>query len=325
MNEFSCDRTVEGLDSNAYPPENALPFKRHDHTFTSRGTRCGAWLYLPEGVGRPPVVVMAHGFGAQRWMRLPAYAERFVQRGMAVFLFDYRGFNDSEGEPRNYINPSRHVEDWAAAIAYVRSLETVAAGRMALWGTSFSAGHVMVTASRDPGISAVVLQVPFTDGPRTALNYSLPIQLKATFHGIWDQLKAIFTGRRHNIRITSTPDGEFGMMSTPDALPGMLDLMGLTSAEAYDRHNFCPANIALTLTFYRPIRYAEKIACPALVIGAEKDLLFPPDGPRKAAERMKQATYISLPLTHFEPYVGLPFEKLVGRMADFLETHLNVN
>jgi len=32
--------------------------------------------------------------------------------GMAVFVFDYRGFNDSEGEPRNYINPKRHLQDW---------------------------------------------------------------------------------------------------------------------------------------------------------------------------------------------------------------------
>jgi hypothetical protein len=33
-------------------------------------------LYRPEGAACPPVVVMAHGFGAERRFRLPAFAER---------------------------------------------------------------------------------------------------------------------------------------------------------------------------------------------------------------------------------------------------------
>lgn len=299
-----------------------LSFTRIDHTFISEGKKCGAWLYLPAGVPKPPVVVMAHGFGAQRWMRLDAYAERFAQRGMAVFVFDYRGFNDSEGEPRNYINPSRHVQDWEAAIAYVRTLEMVDAKRIALWGTSFGAGHVIMIAARDHDISAVVLQVPFTDGISTSWSYSFPMQIKSIYHALWDEVDAIFTNHRHNVLITSKPGGKFGMMSTPDALSGMLSLCGFTDEREYEPHNFCPANIAFTLTFYRPIKYADKVTCPALVIGAEKDTLFPPDGPRKAANLMKNATYISLPMGHFEPYTGEPFEKLVVQMGDFLWTHL---
>lgn len=302
---------------------NGLHFTRVDHTFLSQGTKCKAWLYLPEGVERPPVVVMAHGFGGQRWMRLPAYAERFAGRGLAVFVFDYRGFNDSEGLPRNYINPARHIEDWLSAIGYVRSLDAVDARRMALWGTSFSAGHVIVVAARDPGISAIVAQVPFTDGITTAWSYSLPFQIKAIYHALWDVFDAAFTDHRHHVRIASTPGGEFGMMSTPDALTGMLNLLGSDGAKAYEKDNFCPANIAITLTFYRPIRYAARVTCPALVIGAEKDSLFPPDGPKKAAERMQKATYISMPMGHFEPYVGEPFERLVVQMGDFLQNHLN--
>jgi hypothetical protein len=33
-------------------------------------------LCRPEGQTRPPVVVMGHGFGAERRFRLPAFAER---------------------------------------------------------------------------------------------------------------------------------------------------------------------------------------------------------------------------------------------------------
>lgn len=320
MAEFTMDCVAAPTSADRQAPQTP-GFRRVDQTFVSHGIRCGAWLYLPEGVAQPPVVVMAHGFGGQRWMRLPAYAERFVQRGMAVFVFDYRGFNDSDGRPRNYINPARHVADWTAAIAHVRSLPMVDAKRMALWGTSFSAGHVMVVAAHDPGISAIVLQVPFTDGVATALNYSLTFQLKCIYHGLRDLWAAAFSGQRHHVLIAGAPGGAFGMMSTPDALDGMMLVTGITDEKEYQQHNFCPADIAFTLTFYRPVRHAIKIACPALVIGAEKDSLFPPDGPRKAAARMPCATYISLPMTHFEPYVGEPFEELVVRMGDFLQTH----
>ena len=44
----------------------------------------------------------------------------------------------------------------------------------------------MVVADRDPGISAIVMQVPFTDGVATAMNYSLPFQLKCIYHGLRD-------------------------------------------------------------------------------------------------------------------------------------------
>jgi dienelactone hydrolase len=308
-------------------PDSSPKFTRIDETFISQGDNLKAWLYLPSGVLKPPVVVMAHGFGGERWMRLPAYAERFAQIGIAVFVFDYRGFNDSEGEPRNYINPSRHLQDWDAAIAYVKTLDNIDAKRMALWGTSFSGGHVIVEAVKHPEILAVVSQVPFTDGISTEWNYIITdpmFALKGTYHGFTDVIASIFIKHRHHVRIAGRPGEAFAMMSKPDSMDGLIKLMGIDEKD-FEKNNFCPGNIAFTLGLYRPISYAEKVDCPTLVIGAEKDTLFPPTGPKKMADRMKKATYISLPMNHFEPYVGEPFEKLVKVMGDFLKTNLRVS
>ena len=51
--------------------------------FASDGTTCRAWLYLPKKTVPAPVIVMAHGFGGIREMRLDAFADRFSQAGYA--------------------------------------------------------------------------------------------------------------------------------------------------------------------------------------------------------------------------------------------------
>jgi dienelactone hydrolase len=290
-------------------------FTRIDTTFKSQGTTCAAWLYLPKRVSRPPVVIMAHGFGGERSFRLPAYAEYFVRQGMACLVFDYRTFGDSEGEPRNYVNPTRHLEDWQAAITFARSLDSVDSKRIALWGTSFSGGHVIVTAARTPGIAVIVAQVPFVDGRSSGRSFGYKLQ--AVYHGLVDAIGAALFNHRHYIPIVSDP-GTFAMMNTPDALEGSKKL--LPPGTSPDRK--CPANIALTAFFYRPIEFAPKVICPALVIYAEQDTLISPQDSRNAAESMQKATVIGLPIKHFDVYDGETFEKVVKIEAKFLRKQL---
>jgi dienelactone hydrolase len=319
---------IMASSSWAYEVSNQLTnpshqFERVDKTFISQGDKLKAWLYLPTHVTKPPVVIMAHGFGGQRWMRLPAYAEHFTKMGMAVFIFDYRGFNDSEGNPRNYVNPKRHLQDWESAITYVRTLDAVDSSRMALWGTSFSGGHVIVEAAKHPEIKAVISQVPFTDGISTNWFYMKTnpmFAFKGFFHGMGDVFASLF-GSRHNVRIAGRPGEAFAMMSQPDTWSGLMKLLDGHEKD-FEKDNFCPANIVFTLGMYRPIKYAKDVNCPTLIIGAEMDTLFPPTGPKKMADIMKNARYISMPMNHFEPYVGERFEKLVVIMGDFLKTNL---
>ena len=63
------------------------PYARQDVSFTSGDDTCAAWLYMPTGVTAPPVVILGHGLGATREMRLDAFAERFAQAGIAALAF----------------------------------------------------------------------------------------------------------------------------------------------------------------------------------------------------------------------------------------------
>jgi uncharacterized protein len=294
-------------------------FRQEDHVFKSRRKRCAAWLYLPTGATRPPVVVMAHGFGAQRDFGLPAYAERFAARGMAVFLFDYRNFGASEGEPRNLVNPWRHLRDWKAALAYVRSLQQVDGERVGLWGSSYSGGHVIVTASRDSGVSAIVSQVPFVDGITTAYLTGIRHAAQATAAGMKDVVRMITAGDPYCVPIVSEPD-RFGLMNSPECKPGYMAIV----PEETDWINECPARAVLELLLYRPVSHARGVRCPALVMLGEKDSLIYPRSVEKTASRMREVTLIHLPVGHFDIYVGDWFEKTVGIQADFLARHLGL-
>jgi fermentation-respiration switch protein FrsA (DUF1100 family) len=294
-----------------------FPMKRIDTDFRSRGLRCSAWLYLPEGLERPPVVVMAHGFAGQKDFGLEPYAEHFASKGMAVFLFDYRNFGGSEGEPRNLVNPWRHLMDWKAAVSHVRGLSSVDGSRMALWGTSFSGGHVMVTAARMGGIRAVVAQVPFVDGIATTLRFPVSYQVEGLYHGVRDLLTMVSGRPPHVVPAVAEP-GTFACMNTPDAMVGYNTLVPAGS----DMKNEVPARITLMITAYRPVMYARRIACPVLIMYARNDSLIPAWAVERTGGKIPNAEVVGLPLGHFEVYTGEPFKEAVARQAEFLSRHL---
>ena len=196
-----------------------MNFDRLDLSFTVKGDKCAGWLYLPEGVEKPPVVIMAHGLAAIRTFRLDAFAEKFVERGLAAFVFDYRNFGDSEGEPRHLINPWRQLEDWKAAIEYVRGLQQVNPDKIALWGTSCSGGHVIATAAKVSGISAVVSQIPNMDSLSPFLSFGFRNIIKGIIFGLRDLFRKLTGRERYHVKVFGTPD-ELALLNKHDSKAG---------------------------------------------------------------------------------------------------------
>jgi len=292
-------------------------FTRADSDFFSRGTRCSGWLYLAKGVESPPVVIMAHGFAAEKTFGLAAYAERFVEEGIAVYVFDYRCFGDSDGEPRNLVNPSRHCQDWKAAIVHVRNLPEIDHGKIALWGTSFSGGHVIVTAAQDPNIAAIISQVPHVDPFSTAGRMRPKDLLRSWIAASRDVFRLITRRRPYYIPVVGDP-GSRAFLNTPDAKPGYFSII----PEGHDWRNECPARTFFTAMLYRPIAKAKRVRCPALVVLAEKDSLVSPESVERAAARMENARLVRMPVGHFDVYTGDGFNETVELETDFLKEHL---
>jgi len=304
-------------------------FTRKTIFFTSEGVMCEAWLYLPTSSpkGKPPVVVMAHGLAAQKEFGLDKYAERFARAGAGVFVFDYRGFGGSDGEPRNLVHPGNHLADWRAAIQHIYSSSELAplldVENIALWGTSFSGGHVVVTAADDrvnkTRIKAVISQVPYLDPFSTLTGMDHWNSLKQVGLSIWDMLASFIGLPPVYMQLVGHPN-ETAIMTTPESWSGYMSLVPERPASGWQ--NKVPARIALLFLTYRPISYVGQVEAPILFVAAEKDTLCPLSTIERAAKTAKKAKLLKDDLGHFEYYNGANFEKSVKEHVNFLSQHL---
>jgi uncharacterized protein len=287
-----------------------MAFTRNDTTFLSAETICRAWHYRPVALAQKPnpCIVMAHGLGGTRDARLEPYAEFFARAGYDVLLFDYRHFGASDGQPRQLLSISRQLADWAAAIKHARSMPYIDPTKVALWGSSFSGGHVIVAAARDGKIAAVSAQGPMMDGMaavRNVIDYAgLGTVLRLTGLGILD-LVMQFLGRKPvYIPLVAEP-GEIAAMSTPDAYQGYLDL----APPGF--RNEMTARLSLELGFYRPIAYASRLPCAALIQVCSDDSVAPPEAAIETARRGGENIQLEIyeGMKHFDIYVDEGFRR----------------
>ncbi len=292
---------------------NQIDIERVDSNFVSEGTRCAGWLFRPGGIENPPIVILAHGFAGERAFGLVRFAERFASNDFAAFVFDYRSFGDSEGIPRNNVDPVHHGQDWDAAIAHVRTLEGLDLDRIALWGTSFSGAHVICAASRDDKIAATISQVPYSGIPEEKVVSEIKVSSSMVFRAIWDYVKTAITGSPHYIAVVGPP-GSSAILNTAESEAGYFAL--IPEGSTFD--NRVPAKALIKFGKYDPIPSAELVTCPALVIAGEGDSLIPVAQARFMASKLQKGEFETLACKHFEPYLGEWFEKNIALQLDFL-------
>lgn len=282
--------------------------------FSFRGETCRGDVYLPQREDKPPAVIMAHGLSFDRTLGLAAYAERFCREGFAVFVFDYRGFGDSDGQPRRLVDPTRQLEDWAAAIAYVRDRADIDPARIALWGTSFAGGHVVKTAAAGQPVAAIIAQVPFLDIFSTLKKLGLRQVLRAVPHVLRDAAAALLGARPHEVRVIGTPD-EFAVINTRGSRDTVLRLVPPGSPW----ENRCPARILAKILLYRPLAAAARVTCPALLIYGEHDNIIDAGRVRQAAAAVPSGRALPIPAGHFDVYQGEPLTRALDAECRFLQ------
>ena len=151
----------------------------------SEGTRMAAEVFAPKEPqeGKLPTIVMCHGWGGiAEHLRRDAVV--FARAGYLVVTFDYRGWGNSDArlilagkklekkdgkliaevkEVREVVDPIDQTTDLLNTIHWVQGEELCDKKRIGLWGSSYSGGHVVYAAARDPRIKAFVSQVGSMD------------------------------------------------------------------------------------------------------------------------------------------------------------------
>ena len=313
------------------------PHETHHHTgsdhrevvsFASGGARCSAWWYPAVANGQPgkaPCVVMAHGWSSTKEMYLDKFAEVFAAAGLAVLVFDNRGWGDSgtaPGKPRHEIDPWEQIRDYQHAITHAQNRPEVDPDRIGVWGTSFSAAHAFVVAAIDRRVKAVSGQAPFISGRATYANLVRVNNLVAG--------PEIFTADRR-----ARADGKApAMVPVIGTDPG--ELVGLPTPDSYEYFNHARAELdpdwpnevtlrSLDLFYgYEPARYLPDITpTPLLMIVGRADGLT---GGNLAAAAYQSAAepkkIVLLPGGHFAAYTGDGFTVASEAARDWYLQHL---
>lgn len=128
----------------------------------SDGQRIYGKLWLPEGEGEHPLVILCHGLGVTH-RSCVNYAEALSEQGVAAYCFDFRGGGDgsaSEGAVKD-MTLLTEIADLEAVLSAAADWESIDPDRVALMG--FSQGGLVsaLMAARHPDqVAGLVLCYP---------------------------------------------------------------------------------------------------------------------------------------------------------------------
>ena len=135
---------------------DVVPGGRDVELATADGLTLGAW-FVPGATAAAPAVLVANGNGGHRGMRAPL-ARALSSAGLAVLLFDYRGYGGNPGSP----SEQGLALDVRAACSYLVEEAGVPAGLLVYFGESLGCGVVAELAVEHPP-AGLLLRSPFVD------------------------------------------------------------------------------------------------------------------------------------------------------------------
>lgn len=291
-----------------------VEFHTHDNTLL-RG-----WLYLASAGAPMPGIVMTHGFSATREMGLPGHAEALREAGFTVLLYDHRGLGTSDGLPRQLIDPFVQTRDMMDAIGWLSARPEVDAGRIGLWGTSYSGAEALILGALDERVRAVAAIVPFVGQPG-----AVPHDDAAGWQRLEQRVRsatidpAAITGPR---AVVPAPGGlPVSLMPDPHTTTWMLAEGGRTDGR-WRNAVLSPVRPEGDVVF-DPAPALPHLHSPVLLIAGAEDLVTPAADARAAALLAGSRVQLAvLPGQHCTFYAGEPLRTVVALVKEFFACHL---
>ena len=142
--------------------------------FTGEGAPMVGDLYLPDrgAADRLPALVVTGSWITVKEQMPAEYAKRLAEAGYAALTFDFRGYGESGGAPRQYESPARKSKDIASAVSFLATHGRVDSSRIGLLGVCASTGYAAEVAATDERVRTLALVAPWLhDGPLVRAMY----------------------------------------------------------------------------------------------------------------------------------------------------------
>jgi cephalosporin-C deacetylase-like acetyl esterase len=163
------------------------------------------------------------------------------------------------------------IEDYYNAISYVETREDIDAKRIAIWGISYSGGHVLIVGATDPRVRCIVSNIPVVDGLKTMQLVHGSVAFRALSQLIIDDRRKRFaTGEYGYLPMSSTDPGrELTTWPFPEVTEAFT-MLKEREAPNHDHRNTV-ASVEQLLS-YSVLPYVTRIInVPTLMTVAERD------------------------------------------------------
>lgn len=298
-------------------------FDRRGVEFPSCGTTLRGILFVPDGkTSRLPAIAMAPGMSGVKEGSILKYAEYFVRGGFVVLAYDNINFGASGGKPRQEADPQLQRRGYRDAITFLSLRSEVDAGRIGIWGTSYSGGHVLEVAAHDRRVKCVVSQIAGASSMRTFLGRWRPEQRRKLLELQDRDREARFLGEPPMmIKAVSDDPGEPCVMPGADAYAYFMEQA--KSAPSW-RNEVTLRSVDLARSCENAAFLPYISPTPLMMIIALDDELAPSElsiAAFHAANEPKKL--VLLPGHHFTPYVD-EFDLTGNEARDWFTRHLVV-
>ncbi|ETS80424.1 hypothetical protein PFICI_07953 [Pestalotiopsis fici W106-1] len=287
---------------------------------TIDGISLEAWFWEVDGPA--PVIVMSHGLNCVKEMSLSQTAEGFQSAGYNVLLYDARNVGGSGGSPRNEVDPWQLAQDLSDVVSFVRSLPSVDAKRIIVWGISLGASVSGCCAAIDRRPIATVMVCPIFKMIR-------PDRRKAIFGQLMRDRESQLRGNQPYTLPPYDSKGENPAGYAGSGGPGGLEAhMLMKTATDRGHPNFRDRVTLQTfhkLALFRPRDLLEELLeTPALMVIPENDKLSLPEDQLAAYEALQapKRLYWAKGAGHMDVLTGPGHEDVMKATLEFLESVL---
>ncbi|WP_422083773.1 nuclear transport factor 2 family protein [Ulvibacterium sp.] len=140
-------------------------------TFNSNGANLKGHLFLPpnfDAAQKYPAAIVTGSWTSIKEQMPDEYASVMAKDGFITMTFDFTGFGESEGQPRQVEDYRLKIADIKAAVDYLETHPNIAMDELSALGVCASSGYMAHATAQDTRIKKLVLVAPWLHNPAIA-------------------------------------------------------------------------------------------------------------------------------------------------------------